>query len=324
VFAGCGEDESAGSGATATTGGDEPVRIAYLAPKANTYADATFKGVEEAAKEAGATATYVDSTFEPAKEFAALQDIATSGKYDAAIVIALDSAGLVPAAEQAIEAGVKVVSTNFVLGTDLQTREVQVDGQAGAVFTPSYIRGQLFGEAIVDACEDADPCNVGWIQSIAGLPWDTALLDGAKDYLKDHPSVKLASVQGNGNYLAADGLKVAQNMLQANSDLDVLLTTSDQSTAGAQQAVEKAGLSGKVKLMGYGGSCIATEAIEAGDWAASVTATPFSEGRLSAELAIEAVRTDTAGTVIDAVEEIGAPKILTQETVGDFECEWDG
>jgi len=303
---------------------EKGLKIAYIGPKANTYSEATYKGLVANAKKNGNDVTYVDGTFDPAKEFAALQTVIASKQYDAIVVIPIDSPGLVPAARQAIKAGITLVSTNFALGSNYKTRLPQVAGQAGVVIAPTFYRGQLLGRSLVQACKGVNPCEVGWIAAFAGLPWDETLLKGAKSIIAKHKSIEIASYQGGGNFLASGGLKVAQDMLQAHPDLDVILTTSDQMTSGAELAVKKAGKTGKVKLIGHGAGCVGTKALKSGRWFAAVPTLPYSEGFFAGQIVENVSKGGKKGVGIDPIQRSGSPTILTKKNAGKFKCEWQG
>ena len=79
-------------------------------------------------------------------------------------------------------------------------------------------------------------------------------------------------------------------MLQAHPDINVFSTSGDQMMLGAQQAVKDAGLTGKVLLIGNGTSKQGYAEIKAGTWFADYADIPYTEGQLSGQIAINAVR----------------------------------
>ena len=96
-------------------------------------------------------------------------------------------------------------------------------------------------------------------------------------YLKKFPNIKVVAEQ-EGKYLANTGRTAMQNMLQAHPDVNVAGSSGDQMTAGMEQAVKSAGLTGKVELIGNGASIPGVAAVRAGRWYATVANLPYTEG----------------------------------------------
>jgi ribose transport system substrate-binding protein len=120
---------------------------------------------------------------------------------------------------------------------------------------------------------------------------------------------------------------IAQDLLQANTDLDVLATSGDQMTTGAEIAVNDAGLvpGTDILLIGGGGSCPGVAAVSEGRWFGTTIDVPRDEGVRGAEIAIGWVRGEITEPVgVDAQVESGLPLLITQETVDEFECQWEG
>ena len=88
------------------------------------------------------------------------------------------------------------------------------------------------------------------------------------------------AIQGGGGFLIGPSENVAKNLLVAHPKLNVILSTGDQMTHGAQLAVQAEGLSGKVKLIGLGASTYAISAIRSGTWYGSVVTLPLASGAL--------------------------------------------
>jgi ABC-type sugar transport system substrate-binding protein len=63
---------------------------------------------------------------------------------------------------------------------------------------------------------------------------------------------------------------------------------SSQAIEGAQQAVKKAGKTGKIKLIGNGGSCQAVAGVKSGAWFATYALPETTSGFKATELAIQA------------------------------------
>lgn len=324
--AGCGDDEepSGGGASSGSSSEEEEVQIAhFMVGGASSFAQAQANGAKEAAEADNATVQVFDPAFDPAKQLNQVQDALASGKYDGFLIHAADANVVLPVIEEAIADGVKVVAVFNPMGPDLTTLEPQIDGLTSTVASSIQGSGEQIGNMIVEACEGKDPCQVAFEPCVASLPLDGVRLDGVESVLSQNANVKLVSKQ-DGQCNREEGLKVSQNILQANPDLQVIATAGDQSTLGAEQAVKGAGKEGKIALIGNGASKPGVEAVAAGRWTGTVALLPFTEGKAGAEALIKAVRGEDVPTVIDSSELSPVGPVVTQDNAADFEAEWDG
>ena len=128
---------------TASASREATINIAYFAPLANSYVQGELNGIAGVLKNyPNVKLTKVDTGFDATKQYNSVQDAITQKKFEGFIVLPLDSVGLVPAVQQAIKAGIKVVNADTPLGPRQDTVVPQVKGQTGAVFDPWTLRGQ--------------------------------------------------------------------------------------------------------------------------------------------------------------------------------------
>lgn len=318
VVAACG-------GGGSSPNGDDTVRVAFFGPLGNTYVEATTKGMEEAAQKGGAEITRFDSGFDASKQFSQIQDAVTQGQFDAFIIIPLDAVALVPAVEEAIDAGIQVVNTDLALGPDTSTSEPQLEGQAGTVINPPSDRGERILETVVASCEGLDPCEVGVMAGEPSFDFEQEAKKRLDNVSSDHPNIDIVAYQSGHGYVAQPAIGIAQNMLQANPELDVLAITSDQAAAGAEEALEDSGKAGDVRLISSGGSCPGIEAVKEGRWFATIIDLPRTEGRLGMEIAIDAVRGDSDGPQgLNPMDTLDREAYVSKDNLKEFECEWEG
>jgi ribose transport system substrate-binding protein len=323
TLAACGSSDSSSSSsssAAATTASTKPVRIAYLSfAVANSYDAPMLAAAQKVAKANNATIKVLDANNDPKKQFAQLQTATSSGGYDAIIVQPIFGTGLITGVQDAIAAGKKVVNMDQILGKDLSTDQPQVDGLSGnVVFVPTEIGAKL-GRLVTQACRDNElnPCKVGYLYDIKASALDVAIKKSFDTAVGDGP-VKVVA-QGESFFTPAKGLAAAQNMLQAHSDLN-LIVGSDQGIEGAVQAVGKK----KVVLVGYGGSSAGIQGVAAGTWYGDVAQLPASEGRLATQAAIKAVRTGAKAGGVNPVAQLPAQGVVTKENADQFTGEWPG
>jgi ribose transport system substrate-binding protein len=282
-----------------------------------------------AAAKAAATAgnanlTVFDGNLNPATQTQQLQDAIASGKYDGIILQPVYGPALVPGAQSAIENGIAIGNIDQILGPDNTTAESQVEGQlVNVVFVPSEL-GRKIGELVVEACADANPCNVGYIWSVKAAALDASLKTAFDEATSVNPNIKIVA-EGESFYTTPLGLKAAQDMLAAHPDITVI-TGADQAITGAVQAVADAGLKDKVKLVGYGGGAIAFQGIASGERYGTVMQAPATEGALGVQMFIDAIRSGTPAPGIDVLANLPDGGVVTKDNVETFLplAEWPG
>lgn len=315
----CGSDDE--NGEPAAGGGEQAAqeveKIAFFGfAGANSFAQATLAGIKQQAAKEGVEVEFFDPNFDAATQVSQIQNAITTGEFQALIVQANDGNAVVPPIREAIEEGITVVGEFTPVGTRYDTIEPQVEGMI-FVGEPPTENGTALGELGVQACEGIDPCRVAYLEGFKALPLDNARTKAATAALKAAPNVELvASVEGG--YTQDSGLKAAQNVLQANPDVDVMIGSS-QAIAGAEQAVKDAGA--EVKLIGNGGSRQAVQAVREGRWFATYVIAEKSAGAKAAELAIAAARGEDVPQSFDT-RELQEP-LGTKENLGDFQGQYD-
>jgi ribose transport system substrate-binding protein len=226
----------------------------------NSFTLAVLDGVEEAAAEAGIeVADLSPSAYDAAAQTAAIQDATVAGEHEMIIILAADSIGIVSAVEDATDAGITVVASFVNFGDDFDSLEPVTDGVVVVAETPTD-NGRTLADLAIMACEDIDPCNVAYLEGLAALPLDNARTDAFTDQLATAPNTELVA-QVEGGYTPDEGRSAAQDVMQANPDVDVMVG-STQAIVGAQDVVETS----EVALIGNGSSIEAHEAVLAGEW----------------------------------------------------------
>ena len=119
---------------------------------ANSFAQATWKGIQQAAKASHVKTKFFDPNFDSGMQVSQIQDAITSHKYQAFIIQANDGNAVVPVVKQAIKAHIKVVG-EFCQITILGIMEFQWDElHAASALLPSGIAAQV-GEMAAECGE---------------------------------------------------------------------------------------------------------------------------------------------------------------------------
>jgi ribose transport system substrate-binding protein len=296
-------------------------RIAYLSfAVANSYDAPMLAAAKAVAKAQGARVTVFDAANDPKKQFSQLQTVGSSKQYDGIIVQPIFGTGLFPVVKAAIKNRVKVVNMDQIMGPNPGTAKPQVAGLSGNVVFVQTAIGKKQGKLVVDACaaNNLDPCNVGYLYSVKVSSLDTAIRKGFDSVIAGH-NIKVVA-EGETFYQPANALKAAQTMLQARSDIN-LIVGADQGAPGAEQALP-AGR--KVVLVGYGGGGVGLKAVAAGRWYGTVVQRPATEGKLAMQCVIKAVKTGKGCGGIDVLAGLPNGGIVTKANASQFKAEWPG
>lgn len=314
------DDAAADAGDDVDTGDEDPVSVAFFGfAQANSFAQATFSGVEQAVDELGGSAEFFDGDFDAQTQVSQIQDAITSQRFDVFVVQANDGAAVVPAVEEAIAAGITVVAEFTPVGSNYDTVEPQVDGMIFAGDVPT-VNGEVLGDLGVQACEGIDPCQVVYLQGFQALPLDNARTDAVLARLGEEPSIEVVATP-EGGYTVESGLQATQDVLLAHPDVDVIIGSS-QATGGAEQAIADAGLStDDIALIGNGGSRQAVTAVQEGRWFATYFLPEAEAGRVATELGIRAFRGEDVDTAVDT-SELG-PRAGTADVLEGITADYD-
>jgi ribose transport system substrate-binding protein len=328
VVAGCGGDEEtaadpATTDAAAAAESGEPLRIAFLTQSAaNTWLLKSKEAMERVAEERGAELTEFDSEFSVEKQAQQLQDVIASQRYDG-IILGPGGPSLIADVQDALDAGIKVVVMNQVLGDRLDTAEPQIEGLAASILAAPEPNGERSGKMTVAACEGKDPCRVVYFYGIKGGPGDVAYRKGFDTIVEPHDSIEVVA-EGEGKYLGPEyGLQQMQDILQRVPDFDVVVG-NDQTMQGVEQALEEAGKLDSVEIIGLGGSRTALERIKAKRWFGTVYGAPQTEGELAMNAILDAVEHDKVTGAIETLSRFPEDGMVTQDNVDEFEPQWEG
>ena len=207
----------------------------------------------ETIEEAGGEALVQWANYDQTKQENQIDNLITQG-IDALILIAVSS-NMSPTVEKVKEHGIPVVCyDNYVIDAPLDAYLDRDNIEAGRI--------QM--RATIDAIG-----GEGKIAIIHGEPTSSVVLgmkDGYDEVLADNPDVNVIMEQYCEAYNAEKALKYAENALTAHGDeLKAIVCTADVLTLGVLNAVESAGLAGKVFLTGMDCEVAAMQAVYRGD-----------------------------------------------------------
>ena len=322
ALAACGGDDEASDGAAPAASKPKEVRVALFAfTTANPYGQALIEGAEGAAKESGAKLQVFDGKADLNTQLGQIRDATASGNFDAFEIQPVSGAAVVPVVEEAIDAGIKVAAVNGQIGPSATTDEIQVPGVSASVLKPASDVGVDMGKMTIDACAGKDPCRAAFIIGLKSLDQDTTVLKYWQDTVKP-AGVELVATQ-EGQYANDQAYKVAQGILTANKQLDVIVSNADQMALGASRALKEADRT-DVKVVGHGASELGVAAVKSGELFGTDTLVPQTEGELATKHVIEAVRDGKDAGGLNPVEAGDHPALITKDNADAFTAQWQG
>lgn len=188
------------------------------------------------------------------------------------------------------------------------------DGEPGDTFiaTDSVAAAKALGEWVVE--QTGGEGNLAVIQGQIGTTPEVARDEGFKEGIAGSDIVEVAR-QASEAWHQDEGFDIAQDMIQANSNINIIFGRADALALGAAQAVRAAGLS-DVLIVGFDGDVAGLEAVRDGVIAATVTQKTQHMGRLAYQSAIQLIN----GEDVPA-EQLQEGVVTTPENVEPFIAE---
>lgn len=250
----------------------------------NSFAQATWKGVQKEVKKYHGTDTFLNGDFSSTTQVQQLQTEIASGKYNVFVVQANDGSAVVPEIKKAIAKGIVVVAEFTQVGSSYSKIAPQVPGEISVVES-AVSNGTNLGKLAIKACGTLSTCNVVYMQGAPTLPLDVARTRAVLAELKTDSHVDMLE-DPTGGYLAATGETTTQDVLTAHPNVNVIIGSS-QAMEGATVVLKSKNLVGKVKVIGNGGSTQAVGFVRNGTWYATFGIPEVTDGATATKYGIE-------------------------------------
>lgn len=262
LFAGCGradqnggpqgtvEDTTTAPATTAEPAEPEKITIGFSnASVSNTWRVAMYDMMKaEAAKYPNVELLYTDANDNAAKQNTDVDDLLAKG-IDMLLISPSTEAALNPAIEKAFASGIPVIVFD---------RRPTTDKYTTFVVTDDVKNGELSAQLLVDKLTEKNGSpkgNVVVIQAFMGSGPQIDRYKGIRNILDKYPEIKIVADQP-ADFQRAKGQTVMENILQANKEIDAVISESGESLAGAIDAMKSANrLEGMilVNIDGYNG-----------------------------------------------------------------------
>jgi ribose transport system substrate-binding protein len=215
------------------------------------------------------------------------------------VLAPLNDTALVAPVRSAVKAGVPVV----VFDSDLKGSE-----HASFVATDNRAAGRLAGEKLGALLGGKG--NVVVLRYQEGSASTNHREEGFLEAIRKFPEVKLVSENQYGGATTESAFAASENLLLAQNagkgQVQGVFCPNESTTFGMLLALEKAGLAGKVRFIGFDSSAKLVEGVRAGKLDGLVLQNPFNMGYLAVKTMVQHLkkekvesRIDTGASLID-------------------------
>jgi ribose transport system substrate-binding protein len=231
-------------------------------------------GAMQAANAAGVKLVVTDSQDNPATEAKNIEDLIIK-KVDALLINPTDSSAIAPSVFKANKAGIPVFTVDRSANSGVVVAHIASDNVAGGI---------LAGEFLVKKINAK-----GKVVELEGIAGSSAAIDrgrGFNQVMSKYPGITVVAKQ-TANFNRAEGLRVFENILQAQPEIDGVFAHNDEMILGAIQAAQAAGRDKGIVFVGFDAVNDAVNAVEAGQLEATVAQQPAVIGELGVKTAVD-------------------------------------
>ncbi|MGB7461012.1 MAG: D-ribose ABC transporter substrate-binding protein [Carnobacterium jeotgali] len=230
------------------------------------------QGITDLADEQGTKVKSVDAQDDTAKQTNDIDDLIQQG-VDILLINPVDSAAITPAVESANAAGIPVIT-------------IDRSSDGGEVLTLVASDNVEGGEMAAKYIEEISGTDVNTVQ-LEGVPGASATRERGEGFTNvAEKSLNVLDSQ-TANFDRAEGLTVMENMLQANPDIQAVFAQNDEMALGAIEAIQSAGKTGEIQVVGFDGTEDGIKAVEDGRLSATVAQQPEEMGKLAMQAAFD-------------------------------------
>lgn len=257
-LAGCGKPpENASTSATPSKAGGERVIGVSLLTLENPFFKVIGDTITAEGKKNGYQVVVLSADKDPAKQANQMKDFVVRG-VSAIVVSPCESRSIVPSIQEANTAGIPVYTVDIPCretGAKIVS-QIATDNLGGgkeAAKAMIEVLGQAGGKVGILDFKQAESCRLR--------------VQGFREVIEEHNKnggkIEIVSALDGGGS-KDQGFKAAQDILEANGDLRGIFAINDPSALGARAAVEKAGKTQQITIIGFDGQPEGKQAIKEG------------------------------------------------------------
>lgn len=251
----------------------------------NPFFVAVKEGAEAQAKEMGFELVVTDAQNNPGQQLADVENLLQQN-LDVLIIDPTDSDAIVEAVKKANEANIPV----FTIDRASNGGEVLTHIGFDAIKS-----GNIAGQFLADALG-----GKGKIVEIQGILGTNVAQDRSKGFnqiMDENEGMEVIARQA-ADFDRGKALKVMEDILQANPDIDAVYAANDEMALGALAAIEAAGRLDEIILIGCDAVDPALDAIRNGSLEATIAEPPFFLGKEAIIIADKIAKGETIDELI--------------------------
>jgi ribose transport system substrate-binding protein len=311
VAAGCGGDDGANGQQADTQEQAEEQEGGMIAVVAGVRAEPFHNAMSCGAREEAERLGYEIDIQAPERWDATLQIPIMNGVVarnpDAIILVPNDAAALVPAAREAHEQGITIVTADQDLEDDsLRVSFVASNNVAG---------GEAAAEALAEAIDEQGKVMI--MNNVPGATTPQQRQEGFERGIEKYENIEYLGVRWSPEISAERAAAEVGAMLRQHPDLRGVFAVNDGMAQGAATAIREAGKTEDVVLVAFDAATIQMELMRRGELAAAVGQRPREVGRLAVQQAVNALRGDDVQGTIETEFTIVTPDNMDDEETQD-------
>jgi len=256
--------------------------------KKSEFWDVVRMGAESAGKEFNVNVEFWGPTneLEIDKQIEMVREVINE-KVDALVLAACDYVKLVEPTEEVIAAKIPVI----VIDSDLKSDKVK-----SFIGTDNVGAGYMVGKTLVDIIGENG--NVAVMSFIKGAASADQREEGFFKAIKDHPGINIVTTEYCSSNIDLSEF-LTYKILNEHEGLDAIAALNADSTVGVARAVEKRGLAGKIRIVGFDSTPDEIEFLERDVIDALIIQNPFSMGYLGVKYAVDTMNGKPVPKIVD-------------------------
>lgn len=244
----------------------------------------------------------VDAEDKADKQVSQVETLIADG-VQAIIINPVDSVGSSPAVDAAVTAGIPVITVNT-------TTENQSEANA-YVGSDDVEAGRIQMEALAKMIDYKGAVAV--IHGAMGHSAQIGRWTGYQEVIAKYPDMSIA-IDQTADWQTDKAQSLVENWLQAGTDIKAIAANCDTMAIGAQNAIDGAGLLGKIKVGGMDAISDAMKSIKDDELACTIWQDGIAQGANALRLAIDAAEGKT-------IEDYFIPyELITKDNLAEYEA----
>ncbi|MFN2339787.1 MAG: sugar ABC transporter substrate-binding protein [Halanaerobium sp.] len=243
---------------------------------ANPYFARMKEGAEEAALDFNITLNWVSAQEHTDSEgqLNLVEDM-IQREVDALVINPVGPSAIVPAINKANEQGIPVVIVDTTAEGGEIVTFVGMDNVDAAGEMAEYVAKELNEKG-----------KIAILEGVRGHSTAEERIVGYNDVIDQYPGLEVVASQA-ANYDRAEGMRVTENFLTSNPDLDLIISSNDEMGLGAIRAIMASGRQNQVQVVGFDAIDDALEAVKNGEMLATVESVPDRQAYESVKAAVD-------------------------------------